>query len=119
MTDPTPAVPASSATDAWQPAFDGLTLPTGDPGVLERAALATIRALDDAGALKAQHALTVQLVLGLSRSLGRDMAGGKITVAMSQATRQLLDAIASLPAPAAAPDDAWAALERRLAEAGQ
>jgi hypothetical protein len=114
MTAAAPDVPGRS----WQPAFDGLTLRgTGDPGVLEHAALATIEALDLEGMLTQRHALTVQLILELSRSLGQDMARGRITVAMSQATRQLLDAIATLPVPAAAPSDAWTQLEDALHKA--
>ena len=105
---------------SWQPSLPGLTLGSSGttPSELETAARATIQALDEGGLLEPRHALTVQLILGLSRSLGRDMAMGKITVAMSQATRQLLDAIATLPVPTGAPaDDAWDALASALANA--
>lgn len=85
----------------YQPTFPDLdTAPVaGAPSELEDAAKASIRALDEAGLLKPRHALTVRLILSLSRSLGMEMSRGKITVAMSQATKQLLDAWSTLPEP--------------------
>lgn len=85
----------------YQPTFPDLddAPAIGSPSELEEAARASIRALDAAGLLKPRHALTVHLILSLARSLGAEMQRGKITVAMSQATKQLLDAWATLPEP--------------------
>ena len=103
MTDPRP----------WQPTFDGLTLPTGTTTPLEVAAQATLAALDADGLLEPRHALTSQLVLDLSSSIGAGVRTGK-TAAVALAARQLLDALASLPAPMAADDPSLAELFEKL-----
>lgn len=102
---------------SWQPTLPGLTPPAGNAGSLAKAAVASIEALEADGLIEARHALTVQLILGLSSSLDADLARGKITVAMSQATRQLLDAIESLPTPDAGPSSEWDEMARAFAEA--
>jgi hypothetical protein len=102
---------------AWQPTLPGLTPPTGSTGSLAKAAVATIAALEADGLIEARHALTVQLILGISASLDADLSRGKITVAMSQATKQLLDAIDSLPTPDAGPSDEWDEMVRAFADA--
>lgn len=89
----------------WQPSFEGLDLgdlastPTGRSSIAD-SALATLRALDEQNLLRPQDALTCQLVLELSQALGRGLSYGKVTVAVSQLTRQLLDALDKLPKPA-------------------
>ena len=103
--------------NSWQPTLDGLTPPAGNVGSLSRAAVATIEALERDGLIEPRHTLTVQLILGLAGSLDGDLARGKITVAMSQATKQLLDAIASLPTPDAGPSDEWDEMLRAFADA--
>lgn len=103
--------------DSWQPTLPGLTPPSSNTGSLSKAAVASIAALEQDGLIEARHALTVQLILGLAQSLDGDLARGKITVAMSQATKQLLDAIDSLPTPDAGPSDEWDEMARAFAEA--
>lgn len=109
-TEPLPA-------DSWQPELEGLTPPRASAGALSKAARATVQALEDDQLLEPRHTLTVQLVLNLADALDRDMSRGKISVAMSQATRQLLDAIEALPSPDAAQSDEWDELARAFAEA--
>lgn len=104
----------------WQPTLPGLSLPSSGVTDLERAALASMEALDADGVLEPRHALTVQLVLELSRVIGAGVRTGK-TAAVAMAAKQLLEAIESLPTPAPDPGDKdpWAELERRLAEAAR
>lgn len=87
----------------WQPTLPGLTLGTtaaGGASPLSVAARATIAALDEAGLLEARHTLSVQLVLTLAESIDANLRrDGKVTVAISQAARQLQDAVAALPVP--------------------
>jgi hypothetical protein len=93
----------------WQPALPGLTLPGADPAAgspLLDAARATIDALDGAGLLQARHTLGVQLVLTLAGSIDANLRrDGKVTVAISQAARQLQDALAALPEPVVDDED--------------
>lgn len=104
--------------DQWQPTFEGLTLPAGQITPLEAAARATLAALDDDGLLEPRHALTAQLILDLSASIGAGVRTGK-TAAVALAAKQLLDAIASLPEPAEQTDGAFDELLRRLSEADE
>jgi hypothetical protein len=97
----------------WQPTLPGLTWDAtagvGD-SPLSRAARATIEALDGAGLLEARHTLGVQLVLTLAASIDANLRrDGKVTVAISQAARQLQDALAALPAPVVDDGDPLAA----------
>ena len=94
---------------AWQPSLAGLTLPAAGRSHLTDAARSTLAALDAAGALSDEHALTVQLILDLSAALDAGLGSGRLSVATSQAVRQLLDAMATLPA---APDAASAEVAR-------
>ena len=103
--------------DTWQPTLPGLTPPTPETGALTDAAIATVAALESDGLLEPRHALTVQLVLGLAQNIDRAMSAGKVTVALAQSTKQLLDALAALPAPDTTPDDAWDEMARAFAEA--
>jgi hypothetical protein len=89
--------------DHWQPPLPGLTWDTpsaaGD-SPLSEAARATIDALNGAGLLEPRHTLSVQLVLTLASSIDVNLRrDGKVTVAISQAARQLQDALAALPVP--------------------
>lgn len=111
----------------WQPTFEGMDLgtlaesPSGKSGIAE-SALATLQALDAQGLLRPQDALTCQLVLELSQALGRGLGYGKVTVAVSQLTRQLLDALDKLPKPAGADDSlgqAWLDFQKAIAGAEQ
>jgi len=87
----------------WQPTLPGLTWDQGADSTsspLSVAARATIEALDGAGLLEARHTLGVQLVLTLATSIDANLRrDGKVTVAISQAARQLQDALAALPVP--------------------
>jgi hypothetical protein len=88
----------------WQPTLPGLTLGATDVAggsPLTVAAQATIEALEAAGLLEPRHTLAVQLVLTLASSIDSNLRhGGKVTVAVAQAARQLQDALAALPVPA-------------------
>lgn len=93
----------------WQPSIEGLDLPDvgatpGGPSGIAAAAVATVRALDEAELLRPQDALTVQLVLELASAIGRGLSYGKVSVATAQLTRQLIDAVEKLPQGAAAGD---------------
>ncbi len=106
----------------WQPSLDGLTVPEpAAGGTLHAAAVASLAALDEAGVLAGQHALTAQLILNLSAAIDRALASGRLQVATSQSVRQLLDAIASLPAvdvdATSAEDDVMARFEAALRDA--
>jgi hypothetical protein len=93
----------------WQPTLPGLTLPGTDTvggSPLSNAARATIEALDAAGLLEPRHTLGVQLVLTLAGSIDANLRrDGKVTVAISQAARQLQDALAALPEPVIGEED--------------
>lgn len=109
-TDPNLAEP-------WQPSLLGVTAPaSSEPGPLLKAAQATIAALEQDGLLEGRHALRVQAVLQLAETLSRE-GRGKLTVAVGQGWRTLLDMMESLPEPTAAASDAWDDLARAFAEA--
>ena len=73
--------------------------------------------LRKAGLLSAEHELTGQLVLDLARVVGISTHSGKAAGA-AMAARQLLDAIATLPAHEPEITDPWAELQAVLANAG-
>lgn len=82
------------------PTLPGLELPTARSGPmtqLETEARAHIEALRDAGRLGAGHRLLVALVLDLARTVGIGSSTGK-AAGVAMASRQLLDAMAQLPA---------------------
>lgn len=88
---------------AWQPMLPGLTIgvpATSGVSPLARAAQATIAALEAQGLLEDRHTLAVQLVLTLAESIDKNLTrDGKVTVAISQAMKQLQDALGALPVP--------------------
>lgn len=92
----------------YQPSLDGIE-PTPAPGSgkvgdLGAAALKTVEALEAEGLLRPRHALLVQMIRTLAQSIDKNLErDGKVTVAISQATKQLLDALAALPEPAVKP----------------
>lgn len=106
----------------YQPSFEGLELgaPTvglgGSSSAIEKSAITTIRSLDTLGLLTDRHAVTCQLIIELSRAVGRGLAYGKVSVATATLAKQLLDAIDSLPVPDAGGSDAaaFAELARQL-----
>lgn len=102
----------------WQPTLTGLTLPQAASSNLSTAAQAQLAALDRAGLLGDQHALTVQLILDLCTALDRGLGSGKLSVATSQAVRQLLDALDALPKiESTGESDVLAEFQKMLAEA--
>jgi len=111
-------------TQTWQPSIEGLSLDElgGGPGRhsgVARAALATVKALDEAELLRPQDALTVQLVVELADAIGRGLSFGKVSVATSQLVRQLLDAMDTLPKPLSGDDalaKAWSQFERAITQ---
>lgn len=107
------------STDHAQDALDlpGLELPTGSQGHITTAAKATLAALQRDQLLEPRHALTCQVVLALSQAVDRGLAAHRVTVATSTLTKQLLEAIATLPEPAETGSDQWMAFQERLAAA--
>lgn len=104
---------------AWQPTLPGLTLPgSGQSVPLEDAALATIAALDRAGALQDTDALTIQLVLELSRAVGAGVRNGRASAA-AMAAKELRELIGMLPKVTGGDEGgAWGELVAGLADAG-
>lgn len=85
--------------DGWQPTLDGLSLPlAGNSSAMEKAALATLRRLDELELLGAEHALTCQLVLELARAVGAGVRNGRAS-AVAMAAKELREALATLPLP--------------------
>lgn len=99
------------------PTLAGLDIPTGAQGAITEAAKATLAALDQDHLLEARHALTCQVVLSLAQAVDRGLAAHRVTVATSTLSKQLLEAIETLPEPAEAGSDAWMAFQERLAQA--
>lgn len=95
----------------------GIELPKPDSTPIENAARQTIEELHSVGLLEPRHALSVQLVLDLARSVGHGLVAARVSVATATLARQLLDAIETLPTPPPPVSDAWAVLEDQLAEA--
>lgn len=94
--------------DTYQPSLDGIDpKPASGPGKvgdLGAAAIRTVEALEAEGLLRPRHALLVQMIRTLAQSIDKNLErDGKVTVAISQATKQLLDALAALPEPAVKP----------------
>lgn len=100
----------------WQPELIGVTPPKGEPGPLLKAAQATISALEQDGLLTGRHAIQVQAILDLAETLSRE-GRGKLTVAVGQGWRTLLDMIEQLPQPEVASTDAWDDMLRAFAAA--
>lgn len=74
------------------------------PTATELAAAKTLGHLNDAGVLRPEHALHVQLILDLARAVGLGVATGKAS-AVAMAAKQLTEAMALLPELPAAPAD--------------
>jgi hypothetical protein len=90
--------------------------PTSAGGItpLEQACRRSLAALEDAGLLSERHAVTMQLVLDLSRSVGRASNKGQAAAA-AMAAAQLREAWALLPQPDGAEQgDEWDELARDL-----
>lgn len=87
-----------------EPADDGALFPAalvqGERPVsaIEVAAVRHIEFLHSRGLLGPEHGLTAQLILDLSRSVGMGARAGK-AAGVALAARQLMDAMALLPAP--------------------
>lgn len=102
----------------WQPTLDGLTLPNpAHASGMERAALTTIRRLDELDLLDEADTLTVQLVIELARAVGAGVRNGRAS-AVAMAAKELREALATLPEVPRS-GDAFDELARQLAEAAQ
>lgn len=86
----------SSGPNPFLP-LEGLTY-SGIPP-MELAAQKFIKVLHDNGLLKAEHVLSVQLVLDLSRSIGLSAEKGRAS-GMALASRELREVMAALPSMA-------------------
>lgn len=88
--------------------------PAGGTTALETAARRSLAALQTAGILEDRHAVTMQLVLDLARSVGRASAKGQAAAA-AMAAAQLREAWALLPQPdGSTSGDEWDELARDL-----
>lgn len=112
------AVDDSSSLEAGgDVALPGLESSTPRTTDLEAAARRSLQALDAAGVLGPQHAMTMQLILDLARAVG--LASRSHASAAAMAAAQLREAWATLPQLADATDDGdeWDRLARELREA--
>ena len=94
-----------------QLALPGLATAGAPANSMQLAARTYLEHLQSLGKLEPQHGLTVQLVLELSTVVGKAAAKGQ-AAAMSMASRELREAMATLPAPASS--DAFAAFMAEL-----
>jgi len=83
------------------------------PGAMHAAATQTLAHLDALGLLQPEHALLQANILGAALDIDNTP---KATIAKTQLRAQIEELRRQLPAPIAAVDDAWTALERELAE---
>lgn len=101
-------------------ALPGLTdaaTPAGGLTALEQATQRSLRALEAEGLLTERHAVTMQLVLDLAKSVGRASQKGQAAAA-AMAAAQLREAWALLPQPEGSHQgDEWDQLARDLREA--
>lgn len=80
------------------PGLDSTVQPAGGVSAMERAAGATLTELRDAGLLRPEHALHVQLVMELARAVGTGARSGRAS-AVAMAAKQLTETMALLPMP--------------------
>lgn len=97
-----------SETAPTLPGLDAMAAPTS---AMEVAARQQIAGLRDAGLIKPEHGLTVQLILELAAAIGKASAKGQ-AAALSMASRELREAMELLPKPAAS--DAFAEFMAQL-----
>jgi hypothetical protein len=112
-------VTAADDDDQAALALPGLDDPTPAGGLtaLETAARRSLAALQASGLLEDRHAVTMQLVLDLARSVGRASAKGQAAAA-AMAAAQLREAWALLPQPDGGSEgDEWDELARDLRHA--
>src|SRR5690606_21728989 len=101
----------------WHPQLPGIKLPEYGQGHIGASARATLARLEAQGLLQPEHALTAQLVLGLSTAIDRGLGYGRVTVATTTLVKELRELIGTLPAPAEVPGggDGWDELQAWLA----
>ena len=85
------------------PVLPGLNTAGQASNTMLRAATEYVATLRADGLLSGHHVLTVQLVLGLAEAIGKAAAKGQ-AAAMAMASKELREAMAMLPAPAASGD---------------
>lgn len=103
-------------TGTWQPTFTDLDVPQPATTEIEKAARLTLHTLHEQGLLHPEHALICQLILDLSRVIGRGVAAGR-AAAVALAAKQLVEAVDSLPKPEVGTSTAWDELVQELASA--
>jgi len=80
----------------YLPGFEPAATTAGDSG-LRAAALATIDALTEAGALTPKHALTAQMLIATAERAGAGLHEPRTTIATTNLLRLLADLLDKLP----------------------
>lgn len=112
--DETKTAGNDSAATEFVLELPGLELPKSPVGHIHASAVATLQALGADGLLEDRHALTCQVVLGLAGAVDRGLAAARVSVATATLSKQLLEAIETLPVPEAAPSPEFDAFTAKL-----
>ena len=89
----------------------------GGGRAVEKAAAATIRALQDTGTLDASHSLKVELIMQGARALDVEFSRNKVTVAAMQLFSKVVDIADGLPTVQQAINDQFEQMTKALADA--
>lgn len=81
-----------------QTALPGLSIPEPEKTAMEKAAQTYIDSLRESQLLQPHHVLTEQLILELARAIGLSAVKGR-AAGMALASKQLMEAMESLPQP--------------------
>lgn len=97
-----------------QALFDIGTPPDNEPGAIEQSILATVKELEEADLLHGKIQATCVTLIHSARAVDRQLANGKLTVAATQMTKQILEILEKLPEPKRATGGAFDTLEEMI-----
>ncbi len=90
-------------------------IPEGKAGRIYAAAERTIRAKYGAQLLTDDHALTVEMILGMARAVDQGLQFGKVSTATTTMLKELREALASLPQGESQGGSEWDQIQADLA----
>lgn len=94
-----------------QALFDIGTPPDNEPGAIETSILDTVKELEEADLLHGKIQATCVTLIHSARAVDRQLANGKLTVAATQMTKQILESLEKLPEPKRATGSAFDSLD--------
>lgn len=86
----------------------------GEKGAIELSILETVKELEDADMLHGKVQATCVTLIHSARAVDQQLARGKLTVAATQMTKQILESLEKLPEPHRATGGAFDTLEEMI-----